>query len=73
VREQIAVDHAEMLSYPLLDLKWRRLRNYQRPTVMWRSSGESSGPAHILKGRREHTFMRELSFFSISLCCILGF
>lgn len=34
VREQIAVDHAEMLSYPLLDLKWRRLRNYQRPTIM---------------------------------------
>lgn len=63
MREQIAVDHAEMRSYPLLDLKWRRLRNYQRPVVMWRSSGESSGLPHVLKGSRERiTFSFFVSF-----------
>lgn len=41
---RLAVDHAEMRSYPLLDLKWRRLKNYRRPALMWRSSGESLRP-----------------------------
>ncbi|XP_046720952.1 calmodulin-lysine N-methyltransferase isoform X2 [Silurus meridionalis] len=61
-----------MLPYPLLDLKWRRLKNYRRPALMWRSSGESSRPALAAYTQAYcSTLMFLLLFFSLHASVLL--